>query len=281
PLLPEDGDDEDVLEGGSPPPLNAAAGPAAASGAAAAPPQQQAGGGQQQRSAPPAGVLRPGIVHRLDKGTSGLLVVAKNDTAHARLCDQFKARTVSRVYRSITLGTPSPASGRVATNIARDPADRLRMAAAGYGAARGRPAASNYRVVARIGGGAAALVEWKLGTGRTHQIRVHAKHIGHPLLGDDAYSPGNAAAARALAGRRASLAPAARAALDALGRPALHALTLGFDHPLTGRRLHFEAPMPRDLERLAADLEALLAPQTAPHGEAHGGGGGSGGGGSW
>lgn len=93
---------------------------------------------------------------------------------------------------------------------------------------------------------------------RRARRRVHAKHLGHPLLGDDAYSPGNAAAARALAGRRASLAPAARAALDALARPALHARTLGFDHPAGGGRLHFEAAPPRDFRALAAALDALL-----------------------
>jgi len=101
---------------------------------------------------------------------------------------------------------------------------------------------------------------------------VHAKHIGHPLLADDAYSPGNAASARTLAGRRTSLAPAARAALDALARPALHALTLGVDHPLTGERLHFESKLPRDLVALMERLDELLA------GSSSSGSGGAGGG---
>ena len=115
-------------------------------------------------------------------------------------------------------------------------------------------------------------MEWKLETGRTHQIRVHARHLGHALLGDDAYGAGGAATARALAGRRASLAPALRAALEAFGRPALHALTLGFDHPATGERLHFEAAPPADFAALVAALEELLG-GGGPHG---GGGGGSG-----
>lgn len=118
-----------------------------------------------------SGILRPGIVHRLDRGTSGLMVVAKTDFTHAHLCGQFKERSVSRIYNSITCGVPTPTAARVATNIVRDPGNRLRMMAATYGSGKGRTAASNYQCLERLAGGGAALVQWKLETGRTHQIR--------------------------------------------------------------------------------------------------------------
>lgn len=117
------------------------------------------------------GILRPGIVHRLDRGTSGLMVVAKTDYTHAHLCGQFKDRSVSRIYNSITTGVPNPLSARVATNITRDPGNRLRMVAAPYGSGRGRTAVSNYRCLEVFGAVRAVVVEWKLETGRTHQIR--------------------------------------------------------------------------------------------------------------
>jgi len=117
-----------------------------------------------------SGILRPGIVHRLDKGTTGLIVVAKDGPTHVGLCEQFAARTVRRRYIAIVLGTPDPAAARVVAPIGRDPKDRLRMGVVnGTG---GRPAASNYKVRAALAGGNAALVEWQLETGRTHQIRV-------------------------------------------------------------------------------------------------------------
>ncbi|KAF8057740.1 RNA pseudouridine synthase 2 [Scenedesmus sp. PABB004] len=210
------------------------------------------------------GILRPGIVHRLDRGTSGLMVVAKTDAAHAHLCAQFKARSVGRVYASVTAGTPAPRRARVVTNVARDPGNRLRMAAAPYGCARGRPAASNYEVLQVLAGGGAALVQWRLETGRTHQIRVHARHIGHALLGDDLYGPGHAAAARVVAGKRASLAPGARAALESFARPALHARTLSFTHPRTGERLEFDSELPPDFAELLRALGALGGGATLP-----------------
>lgn len=107
------------------------------------------------------------------------MVVAKDDLSHMRLCEQFKARTVSRIYHSVTLGCPASTSGRVETNIVRDPANRLRMTTAAYGSGRGRMAASNYRVLERFAGCGAALVEWKLDTGRTHQIRCGSCSAGH------------------------------------------------------------------------------------------------------
>ena len=134
----------------------------------------------------PSGV-RPGVVHRLDRGTSGLLVVAKTAAAHAGLGAQFRARSVRRVYAALLSGVPSPPAGTVETNIERDPRDRTRMAAAAAGSGKGRLAVSGYRTVAPLAGGAASLVEWRLATGRTHQIRVHAAHVGHPILGDAVY----------------------------------------------------------------------------------------------
>ncbi|GIM07062.1 hypothetical protein Vretimale_11296 [Volvox reticuliferus] len=196
--------------------------------------------------------LRPGIVHRIDKGTSGLLVVAKTELALTRLQAQFKARTVDRLYESITVGCPAQPCGRVETNVVRDPRDRKRMAAAPYGSGRGRTAGSSYSVVTPLAGGGAALVRWKLDTGRTHQIRVHAKHIGHPLLGDDTYG-GTAAAALAVVARNLP-ADTVRWLVEDLGRPALHARTLGFSHPVTGNRLAFEQPPPEDFRRALLQL---------------------------
>ncbi|GLI59833.1 hypothetical protein VaNZ11_001820 [Volvox africanus] len=195
---------------------------------------------------------RPGIVHRIDKGTSGLLVVAKTEIALTRLQAQFKARTVDRLYESITVGCPAQPRGRVETNIVRDPRDRKRMAAAPYGSGRGRTAGSGYSVAAPLAGGGAALVRWKLDTGRTHQIRVHAKHIGHPLLGDDTYG-GTAAAALTVVARNFP-ADKVRQVVDDLGRPALHAATLTFIHPVTGTRLAFEQPPPEDFRRALLEL---------------------------
>ncbi|KAG2494173.1 hypothetical protein HYH03_007807 [Edaphochlamys debaryana] len=205
--------------------------------------------GSASASVPAAGgVLRPGIVHRLDKGTSGLMVVAKSEAALVRLQAQFKARTTDRNYVSITVGCPAPARGRVETNICRDPRDRKRMAAAPYGSTRGRTAASGYSVEAALAGGGAALVRWKLDTGRTHQIRVHAKHVGHPLLGDEAYG-GTGSSAVASVARGGLPADEVRTCVEELGRPALHALTLGFSHPVTGERLAFEVPPPEDFRQ--------------------------------
>ncbi|KAF6255708.1 pseudouridine synthase [Scenedesmus sp. NREL 46B-D3] len=192
------------------------------------------------------GIIRPGIVHRLDRGTSGLMVVAKTDFCHAALCSQFKERSVSRIYNAIVTGLPSPAAARVATNVSRDPGNRLRMMAVPYGSGRGRTAVSNYQTLQVLASSGAALVQWKLETGRTHQIRVHARHIGHPLLGDDLYGPGHAAAARTVVGKRSSLLPTARAAVEGFARPALHAKTLGFTHPVTQQRLAFDSEWPQD-----------------------------------
>jgi 23S rRNA pseudouridine1911/1915/1917 synthase len=189
------------------------------------------------------GVLRPGIVHRLDRGTSGLLVVAKDDETHRALARQFAARTVEKEYLALVLGVPARREGVIDAAIGRHPVDRKRMAVRPD---RGRTARSSFRVVEALDG--AALLSVRIHTGRTHQIRVHLASLGHPVAGDATYG-----GARPPASRR----PASRAALQALRRPALHAARLGFDHPATGERVSFQSPLPPDIQ---AVLERLRQP---------------------
>jgi len=169
------------------------------------------------------GVARPGIVHRLDKGTSGCLVVAKTDAAHQSLVTQFKARQVQKIYRAVCSGTFQQKTGRIETEIGRSSRDRKKMSAQ---PARGRPAVTEYRVLRQHAD--CALVEVALHTGRTHQIRVHMAHIGHGLVGDATY------------GRRGTTK-------IAVERPLLHAYKLAFTHPRTGKRMEFSAPIPEDM----------------------------------
>lgn len=194
------------------------------------------------------GVKRPGIVHRLDKDTSGLLVVAKNDAAHQALSDQFAAHgrdgKLERAYLAFVWGTLDRPAGTIATGIARSPVNRQKMAVSTRPDAR--EAITHYTVVERFGT-LASLVRCNLETGRTHQIRVHLAHIGHPLLGDAAYGSGFKAS-------ESKLSEAARAAVKQLKGQALHATILGFEHPKTGRTLHFEAALPSDLSQLHHDL---------------------------
>jgi len=192
------------------------------------------------------GVRRPGIVHRLDKDTSGLMVVAKNDDAHRALAAQFGTRTVTRAYRAIVWGTPSPAAGKISGNIGRSVRDRKKMAVVDKG---GKPAVTHYKVIRRLGT-KASLIECRLETGRTHQIRVHLALIRHPIVGDGAYG-GGAAAARRLG------ANAAADAVAALGHQALDAYKLGFEHPKSGRRLEFVKDLPSFMSSLAASLELI------------------------
>jgi 23S rRNA pseudouridine1911/1915/1917 synthase len=166
------------------------------------------------------GKERPGIVHRLDKETSGCLVVAKNDEAHRALSRQFAARTVEKVYLALVSGKLRKRAGIIEERIARHPVHRQRMAAI---SSRGRPAKTEYRVVAS--GTDASLIECQLHSGRTHQIRVHLRHLGHPVLGDKLYAP-----------KLAKNFP----------RQMLHAWKLGFEHPRTGEWNNFEAPLPSD-----------------------------------
>ncbi|HEX2482016.1 MAG TPA: RluA family pseudouridine synthase [Methylomirabilota bacterium] len=189
------------------------------------------------------GARRPGIVHRLDRGTSGLLMVAKNDRAHLGLARQLKARTVERRYLALVHGGPPHAAGVVESAIGRDPGDRLRMAVRPAGA--GRPALTRYRVLERFPRlGPLTLLEVTLGTGRTHQIRVHLAHLGAPVVGDRTYR------------RRDAMAPdaAVAARVAGLGGQALHAAVLGFTHPATGATLRFEAPPPPAFAALLAWL---------------------------
>ena len=193
------------------------------------------------------GVKRPGIVHRLDKDTSGLLVVAKSDAAHqglaALFADHGRSGSLRREYRALVWGAPERAAGTVAAAIGRHPFSREKMAVVAD--KRGRAAVTHWRVEERLG--PASLVACRLETGRTHQIRVHLAHIGHPLLGDSVYGAG-------FKTKASRLSAAARAALDALGRQALHAAILGFDHPITGEPLAFESPLPEDLDNLVKIL---------------------------
>ena len=189
------------------------------------------------------GVLRPGIVHRLDRGTSGLLVVAKDDATHRALARQFASRTVEKEYLALVLGGPPRAEGEIDKPIGRDPVRRQRMSVR---TPRAREARTSWRVEQRFDG--AALLRVRIHTGRTHQIRVHLAAIGHPVAGDALYG-----GTRTPASRRA----AARQALVSLARPALHSARLAFTHPATGERLTFEAPLPDDLQRVVEALRSV------------------------
>lgn len=204
--------------------------------------------------------VRPGIVHRLDKGTSGLLVVAKDEHSHAHLSEQFKQHTIHRVYASITSGVPSAISGRVEVPIGRDMNNRIRMAAIpGSNVSRhARHAASRYKVIELLAGGGAALVEWRLETGRTHQIRAHAKYLGIPLLGDEVYGGTKSMALSLLQPRIASRHHGILTQLvEKLERPCLHALALGFKHPHTGENLKFSCQPPADFADTLSVLRSL------------------------
>ena len=185
------------------------------------------------------GVARPGIVHRIDKDTSGLLVVAKTDRAHEGLARQFKDHSIERAYLAVTRGHPSPASGTIAGRIGRSDRDRKKMAMLPNDSSRGKHAVTHYKVKQELT--RAALVEFRLETGRTHQVRVHAASIGHPLIGDPVYGRSDSALLPLL--KRLGFA-----------RQALHAATLGFDHPATGQRVHFASQLPPDMGELIDEL---------------------------
>jgi 23S rRNA pseudouridine1911/1915/1917 synthase len=187
------------------------------------------------------GVARPGIVHRIDKDTSGLLVVAKTDAAHEGLARQFADHSIERAYLAVTAGNPVPPAGTIRGAIARSSSDRKKMALIGPNdsGGRGKDAVTHYRTLETFPN--AALVECRLETGRTHQVRVHLGSIGHPLLGDPVY------------GRTPTRL---RPLLATLGfrRQALHAAVLGLTHPTTGERLRFDSAPPADLQELLVEL---------------------------
>lgn len=192
------------------------------------------------------GVRRPGIVHRLDKNTSGLLVVAKTDRAHHGLSAQFHDHSIDRLYQALVWGVPSPKSGEIVGNIGRDPRQRTRMAVVTRG---GKSAVTHYDCLQTMGLGA-ALVACRLETGRTHQIRVHMSYLGFPLIGDPLYGK----ASRHRRQRLASLSPDAERFAINFSRQALHAGSLGFTHPISGKKLVFENPAPDDFQTLLSVL---------------------------
>ncbi len=200
------------------------------------------------------GVRRPGIVHRLDKDTSGLLVVAKTDAAHrglaALFADHGRTLSLERTYLALVWGRPDRPNGILEAPVGRHPHDRLRMAVVPE--TRGRNAITHWRVQEVYGlpdAPLASLLTCRLETGRTHQIRVHMAHASHPVLGDPVY-------ARGYRGKEGRLSPTARTCLDALGRQALHAAGLSFDHPITGEPLHFTSDLPDEMQALRDALRA-------------------------
>lgn len=175
------------------------------------------------------GVIRPGIVHRIDKDTSGLLIVAKNDRAHQSLAEQIAAHSFTRIYNAVVYGSLKEEKGTVSAAIGRHPSDRKRMAVLSSG---GREAVTHYRVLERFPG--FTLVECRLETGRTHQIRVHMAHIGHPVAGDPVYGP--------------------KRCITELRGQCLHARVIGFVHPSTGEYLEFDSGLPAYFEQFLVKL---------------------------
>jgi 23S rRNA pseudouridine1911/1915/1917 synthase len=190
------------------------------------------------------GELRPGIVHRLDKDTSGLIVAAKNDAAHRGLSEAFARHDIERAYQAVVWGVPAPTQGEISGNIGRHRTNRKKMAILARG---GKPALTRYRLLRRLGP-AASLVECRLATGRTHQIRVHLASIAHPVVGDPTYG-------RITSARSGVLEKAAQAAVRGFNRQALHAFLLGFDHPRTGVHIRWSVGLPEDIKRLIDSLE--------------------------
>lgn len=193
------------------------------------------------------GVKRPGIVHRIDKDTSGLLVVAKNDRAHQSLSEQFAAHSLERAYKALVWGLPNPSKGDIEGAIGRSPQDRKKMAIVSHG---GKHAHTRYQLIRSFAGGTVSLVECRLSTGRTHQIRVHMTSIGHPLVGDQTYGRSRAAKLKAIP-------ESGRALLANFPRQALHAYLLGFTHPRTGETVRFESDIPNDINALIEFLERV------------------------
>jgi 23S rRNA pseudouridine1911/1915/1917 synthase len=187
------------------------------------------------------GVKRPGIVHRIDKDTSGLIVAAKTEIAHHGMSEQFAAHTIERRYDAIAWGVPSPLSGTISGAIGRSPRNRKKMAIVSNG---GKHAVTHYKVIKSYRM-LASHISCTLETGRTHQIRVHMTSLGNSLIGDKMYGRGN----------KSSSSEPLSPEIKAFARQALHATVLGFNHPVTGENLHFEAPLPLDFVSLQRALE--------------------------
>jgi 23S rRNA pseudouridine1911/1915/1917 synthase len=209
------------------------------------------------------GDLRPGIVHRLDKDTSGLIVVAKNDRAHAALAEMFSSRQIKKSYIALVQGTVERPKGTINAAVGRDPVRRTRMTAKPLGDARA--AVSHYEVVRRLSNrfGKFTLVRVRIETGRTHQIRVHMASIGHPVVGDTLYGASGQLTDQVAAQAATSKAARRNASPERLklGRNFLHAARLEFPHPRTGKLLQLEAPRPAELETFLSRLED---PQPSP-----------------
>ncbi len=191
------------------------------------------------------GVSRPGIVHRLDKDTSGLLVAAKTDAAHRGLAEQFAVHSVERAYKALVWGRPRPMEARITGNIGRDPRNRKKMAVVEKG---GKKARTRYRVERTFAAADISLVECRLETGRTHQIRVHMASIGHPIIGDPLYGRRGRA--------KASLPAPVRAVLENRRKQILRAYLIGFRHPLTGKGLRFESTEFRNIKEILHIIES-------------------------
>lgn len=189
------------------------------------------------------GVSRPGIVHRLDKDTSGLIIAAKNDAAHQSLSRQFAKHSLERAYYALVYGVIEPRQGKIEGAIGRNPANRKKMAVVKQG---GKPALTRYKTIKTYGkthGAFASLVECRLATGRTHQIRAHMAFLGHPVIGDPQYGGG--------AARRVKSAPdLAKQAILAFKRQALHAYLIGFEHPKTTQKIRLISSLPNDFKYL-------------------------------
>ena len=194
--------------------------------------------------------VRPGIVHRLDKDTSGVMVVAKNETAHAKLAVQFARRTIRREYNAVVWGRFRGSTGLIEAGLGRSKSDRKKMAVVDGG----KSAATEYTVLEQFP--YLALLALKLRTGRTHQIRVHLAHINHPVFGDPTYNGRHIVWGSGGGGQKAQV----QRLLALMPRQALHAKTLGFLHPATRREMYFETPLPGDMAALLAVLESASSP---------------------